>query len=146
MRVLSLLMKGGHICTQVLNAFSRVSFIVYVTLAMGQVDAEVTILQLVQFVYHLPKLCVVAADATVIALSNFLLFVFSVCFVFFVCAFIFRFRFLRVCVFRVSFVFFFVVCFVFFFCACFVFCLCVCVLSVSVFRFDFRPVSVSCLF
>ena len=125
MRVLSLLMKRGHICTQVLNAFSRVSFIVYVTLVMCQVDSEMTILKLVQFVYHLPKLCVVAADATVIALSNFLLFVFSVCFVFFVCAFIFRFRFLRVCVFRVSFVFFFVV-FCFFF-VCFVFCLCVCV-------------------
>ena len=49
MRVLSVPMKGGHICTQVLNAFLRVSFIVYVTLAMCQVDAEVAFLQLVQF-------------------------------------------------------------------------------------------------
>ena len=81
MRVLSLPMKGGHICTQVLNAFSRVSFIVFVTLAMRQVDAEVAILHFVQFFYHFPKLCVVAAEATAIALSNFL-FVFSVCFVF----------------------------------------------------------------
>ena len=98
MRILSLLMKGGHICTQVLNAFSRVSFIVYVTVAMGQADAEKTILHCVQFVYHLPKLCVLATDATAIALSNFLLFVFSVCFVFFVCAFTFQFRLLCVCV------------------------------------------------
>ena len=58
------------------------------------------------------------------------------------CAFTFQFRFLFVCVFRV-FCFFFLLC-VAFFCACSVFCLCV--LSVCVFRFGFRPVSVSCLF
>ena len=49
MRVLSLPMKGRHICTQVLHASSRVSFIVYVTLAMCKVDAEVAILHLVCF-------------------------------------------------------------------------------------------------
>ena len=54
----------------------------YVTLAMCQVDAAVAILHCVQFVHHFPKLCVVTADATAIALSNLLLFVFSVCFIF----------------------------------------------------------------
>ena len=120
---------------QVLNTFLRVSFIVYVTLAKGQVDAEVAILHFVQFFYHFPKLCVVAADATAIALSNFL-FVFSVFFVFqCVCE-----SFFCVCM-KISVSFFLCVCHSFFFlCASFFF-LCVsffCVTLVSCFVFCFR--------
>ena len=142
MRVLSLLMKRGDVYSGV-GRILACEIHLSVPLAMSQVDAEVTILHFVKYLFcHVPKHSGVAVDAKAMTLSNFLLFgsfffSFSLClFVlcvlrFFSCVF---FSCVSCCfrVFHVFRVFHFLMCLVSF-CCCFLFCfffvcvfLCVC--------------------